>query len=147
MSGTAQDVGWVARTPLRPLFSSVDKADLPGSLGRVAGYPSLLERTPLVNGHIGFLTALLGAKWSDPDERASTYLERALIDLHIAVLAARRVPLAVSDGEALRVRMERFVQDNLTDPTLGPQAVADAMGVSLRSAHHVFNRDGRTLAA
>ncbi|HXV92692.1 MAG TPA: helix-turn-helix domain-containing protein [Pseudonocardia sp.] len=48
---------------------------------------------------------------------------------------------------AQRLRAERFVEENLADPGLGPADVAEALGVSLRYVHRLFEDGPDTVAA
>jgi len=49
-------------------------------------------------------------------------------------------------SEGLRHRMEEIVEARLTDPALTPGTIAAELGISLRYAHQVFNREDQTIA-
>jgi AraC-like DNA-binding protein len=46
----------------------------------------------------------------------------------------------------LRSRILALIDRNLSDPELGPQSIADALGISLRWAHRQFDDDGSSIA-
>lgn len=49
--------------------------------------------------------------------------------------------------DALALQMQRYMLDNLGDPELTPQSVADAHFISLRHLHNVFDSGEETVAA
>lgn len=57
-------------------------------------------------------------------------------------LATPVVPLQNRLGQ----RIEGFIQDNLTDPALGPAAIAEAVGISVRHLHRLFSARGRRVS-
>lgn len=52
---------------------------------------------------------------------------------------------AGSEAPELRLRVLRFVDAHITEPTLTPFIIAEAMGVSVRHLHRVFSVSGNTL--
>ncbi|HXY04030.1 MAG TPA: helix-turn-helix domain-containing protein [Terriglobales bacterium] len=44
----------------------------------------------------------------------------------------------------LCVRMAKFIEKHLADPTLGPASIAAALGISTRHLHRLFAKHGRT---
>lgn len=68
---------------------------------------------------------------------------RATLDLLIAAIEP-----AAEEGayqRALRARIQDFVLAHLDDPALGPEQVAQAIGISARQVHRLFNAGGVTL--
>jgi AraC family transcriptional activator of tynA and feaB len=79
------------------------------------------------------------------DEAAST------LDAYLEVLAsclggASSAGSVVSRPDRLGERIQGFIQDNLTDPTLGPAAIAEAVGISVRHLHRLFSARGRRVS-
>ena len=104
----------------------------------------LLPRSPLTNGFTGFLRQLAaGPMTPNPTERA--HLDRALHALVTSVLA-----VAAAEGrtgpEELRFAIHDHIERNIADPGLGPRSIAEALDVSLRWVHRVFNVDGQSVA-
>ena len=139
---------YTADGPIRLLVVKLDADRVPAHIRDAPPLPAgPLPRTRLVNSYIAFVSAMLPTSVDHTTEEPDEYLGRALEDLHIDVLAeahGRALPEPGSDG--LRYRITEFVDSNLGDPTLGPGSIASALGISLRYAHQVFNRDGQTLA-
>lgn len=52
----------------------------------------------------------------------------------------------VSRPDRLGERIESFIQHNLADPTLGPIAIAEAAGISVRHLHRLFSARGRRVS-
>ncbi len=53
--------------------------------------------------------------------------------------------LTGSETPGLRVRVLQFLDAHITEPTLTPFVIAEAMGVSVRHLHRVFSVSGNTL--
>jgi AraC-like DNA-binding protein len=67
--------------------------------------------------------------------------ERALLDLVVTVVAGRQVAPAM----AHRAAAKSYVEDHLTDPRLGAEQVAQAIGISTRQLTRVFAADGTSV--
>ncbi|HTU75750.1 MAG TPA: helix-turn-helix domain-containing protein [Trebonia sp.] len=67
--------------------------------------------------------------------------ERALLDLVVAVVAGRQVAQAT----AHRAAAKSYIEDHLTDPRLGAEQVARAIGISTRQLTRVFAADGTSV--
>jgi AraC-like DNA-binding protein len=79
------------------------------------------------------------------DEAASA------LDAYFEVLASCLGDASPSRPVALRPnrlgeRIEGFIQDNLADPELGPAAIAEAVGISVRHLHRLFSARGRRVS-
>ena len=73
------------------------------------------------------------------------------LDAYLEILASclgNDSPLrsVVSRPDRLGERIEGFIQDNLADPTLGPAAIAETVGISVRHLHRVFSARGRRVS-
>ncbi|MCD2191829.1 helix-turn-helix domain-containing protein [Actinomycetospora endophytica] len=75
--------------------------------------------------------------------RHATELVRTLFDDELSRrgLLERRDP-----HEELRTRIDRYIDEQLADPTLSPSSIAAAMFVSPRHLHALLAEDGRTVA-
>jgi AraC-like DNA-binding protein len=67
--------------------------------------------------------------------------ERALLDL-VAVLVAGR---QAAQATAHRAAAKSYIEDHLTDPCLGAEQVASAIGISTRQLTRVFAADGSSV--
>jgi AraC-like DNA-binding protein len=80
---------------------------------------------------------------------SSARLADHLLDL-LALLCADHVEANVTGFDwarhALRMRVYSFIEDNLRDPQLSPQTVADAHHISLRALHKLFEAEDTTVA-
>ncbi len=73
------------------------------------------------------------------------------LDAYLEMLAsclgsASPLRSVVSRSDRLGERIEGFIQDNLADPTLGPAAIAEAVGISVRHLHRLFSARGRRVS-
>ena len=79
------------------------------------------------------------------DEAASA------LDAYLEILAsclngANLSTSVISRPDRLSERIEGFIQDNLADPALGPGAIAEAVGISVRHLHRLFSARGRRVS-
>lgn len=70
---------------------------------------------------------------------------RATLDLLIAAIEPEADASEGAYQRALRARIQDFVLAHLEDPELGPEQVAQAIGISARQVHRLFNAGGVTL--
>ena len=101
----------------------------------------------------------IGALFVDTLKTAISHVEtldartRDVMGLHILDLLclAIRADHRVLDSETSSVRAghlhraEQFIRDNLKDPDLGPRAVADSCGISLRYLQRLFSDTGQSV--
>ncbi|WP_330334525.1 helix-turn-helix domain-containing protein [Streptomyces sp. NBC_00536] len=85
------------------------------------------------------------------DESDGERLGLASLDLAAGLLASRadaqdRVP-PETRHQVLRARIDVFIQDHLTDPQLGPDAIAAHHHISVRLLHQLFRPRGETVSA
>jgi AraC-like DNA-binding protein len=73
--------------------------------------------------------------------RPVTADERALVDLVAVLVAGRRGAQAV----AHRAAAKSYIEDHLTEPDLGAERVADAIGISTRQLSRVFAADDTSI--
>ncbi|HWX95086.1 MAG TPA: helix-turn-helix domain-containing protein [Terriglobales bacterium] len=66
----------------------------------------------------------------------------AYLDLLAACIGRCQTPLY--SRPALRERIHRFIEANISEPTLGPGKVASAVGISVRHLHRLFSISGST---
>jgi AraC-like DNA-binding protein len=76
------------------------------------------------------------------DEHAATLLTENLCNL--LALATADVPTRKLAGELQTEALLAFCRQRLHDPELTPQAVADALGISVRTLHLRFSATGRS---
>lgn len=62
-----------------------------------------------------------------------------------AVLAGDDPISTPSEGDLAR-RVVQYIEDNLDDPQLGPQGIAEHFFISTRTLHRLFAREGETVA-
>ncbi|CAL9334742.1 Transcriptional activator NphR [Streptomyces sp. enrichment culture] len=76
----------------------------------------------------------------------------SIVDLLCIVAAGTATGRGASDGErasghgGMADRIRQFVSENLQDPALGPELVAERHRVSVRYVHKVFTTQGTTLS-
>ncbi len=94
----------------------------------------------------GNLSQLSQSLYDDAGSMGPEEITSAL-DSYFEVLASciRGQGTAAPDKQELRTRILHFVDAHLTDPTLTPFIIADAVGVSVRHLHRVFSAAGTTL--
>ncbi|MGT2424790.1 helix-turn-helix domain-containing protein [Amnibacterium kyonggiense] len=135
-----------ATAAVRVLRSSVGIEHVPEYLrrrGTTIAAP--LARTALSESFVSFASALLRSSAAGLPARGQQLI-RATADLQNAVLdEAQRGADRASGPARLRERMEEYIETHLTDPDLGPVVLAEALGVSVRYAHVVFNDGARTI--
>jgi len=94
-----------------------------------------------------YLLMLLRRRF-DAHSPANASLGAAAEEMLVAMLMQqegyRADSAAVSGG--LRLRAEALIQSRYADPETGPQAVADALGVSLRSLQRAYAETGATVS-
>jgi AraC-like DNA-binding protein len=104
------------------------------------------------SGLSGLLSSFLRSFWDQYATRIDVaFSERvgsALLELTASAYAV--VPQAAAEGSTLktawRVRIRDYIETHLGDPDLTPQRVADALHMSARYLHHLFE-DGEESAA
>jgi len=92
---------------------------------------------------------LVAARLEEMDEQARTMSGRHLVDmLAMAVSADEKMlnPNASSVQMAHLHRVENFIRLNLASPSLNPQAIADACGISVRYLHQLFSGLDRSVS-
>jgi AraC family transcriptional activator of tynA and feaB len=70
---------------------------------------------------------------------------RATLDLLVAAIEPEAESGEGAYQRALRARIQDFILAHLDDPALGPEKVAQAIGISARQVHRLFNAGGVTL--
>ncbi|MEB7503997.1 helix-turn-helix transcriptional regulator [Arthrobacter koreensis] len=108
----------------------------------------LLPVDPLARAAQKYLLTLLRRRF-DPHSPANASLGAAAEEMLVAMLMEQegyRADSAAAFG-GLRLRAEALIQALCTEPELGPQAVADALGVSLRSLQRAYAEAGTTVSA
>ena len=105
-------------------------------LAEIGAIPSLKRSAParLLARYLDALAAELPSL----DHAARTAAADAALELLRAAVEPG-VPTARSARrDALRAQVRRFVRANLQDPTLGPETIARAQAISVRSLHALF---------
>jgi AraC-like DNA-binding protein len=108
-----------------------------------------------VSGHSGLgapislLARHLARHLDDTGATDGARLAAALMDLLIVALAERldrgAAVSAATRKRALLVRVQAFIERQLTDPRLSPGVIAAAHHVSLRSLHELFEQQGTSV--
>ncbi|AEA25883.1 helix-turn-helix domain-containing protein [Pseudonocardia benzenivorans] len=81
------------------------------------------------------------------DERTGAAAADVVLELLRAVVEPGMPETREARREALRARVRRFVRVNLPDPGLGPESIARALAVSVRTLHSAFEDSGESVAA
>ncbi|WP_433555260.1 helix-turn-helix domain-containing protein [Pseudonocardia xinjiangensis] len=81
------------------------------------------------------------------DERTAAAAGDVVLELLRAVVEPELPQARAARREALRARARRYVRAHLTDPALGPETIARALSVSLRTLHAVFEDTEESVAA
>jgi AraC-like DNA-binding protein len=133
--------------PVRVLGATIGAAFLPPGLMERGPLPLRpLTRSRLVMSYIVFLRQLCVPPMV-PMHAEGPYLARAIADLELALVAeALDDSLDEAGIEGLRYRIRDHIGRNLSDPRLGPQSIASALGVSVRYVHRAFNTDETSVA-
>lgn len=142
-----------APTGMRVLRVLVDVDAVPPFLLNGEPLPAdVIRRTKLVNSAVAFFSTLFAkSEVDDPsdDPELNPHLREALLDLVIALIAEARAMTTDHEDQPrgdLRDRIEDYVADHLGDASLSPVSIAAALGISVRYAHQVFNREETTLS-
>lgn len=108
----------------------------------------LLRVDPLAVAAQKYLLMLLRRRF-DANSPANASLGAAAEEMLVAMLMEQegyRVDSAAVFG-GLRLRAEALIQSRCTEQETGPQTVADALGVSLRSLQRAYAETGTTVSA
>jgi AraC-like DNA-binding protein len=103
-----------------------------------------LDRTPLAEGFAALISSLLRTA-AEGRLTPSAHMIKAVAELQSAVLAEAQDTADRPISNSLRDRIEDYIDAHLADPDLGPAAIAEALGISLRHAHGTFGHDGMTI--
>lgn len=98
------------------------------------------------SGSTALVSSCVRALAEGAAELSSTMQEsaaRAAIEMIVGLIEDRLVRTAPE--VALRASVDGWIDAHLTDPALGPEAVADAHAVSVRTVYRLFSGDGHTL--
>lgn len=143
-----QPVAVTATSDVRALRSVVGVEHIPAALQRDgASVPGPLPRTALLQSFAAFVGTVLRSS-RQHHLPVGPQLIAAMVELQSAVLAQAQQVVEFPVGPAgLRYRIEQHIQQHHTDPSLDVAAIAQAVGISIRHAHGVFNDGDRTIAA
>ncbi|NEY32115.1 helix-turn-helix domain-containing protein [Streptomyces sp. PRKS01-65] len=86
-------------------------------------------------------------QYSACTERDAAVLQGTILDLLTAMLRHHlggSTTLPDEPGNALFLRLTRYIGDHLADPELGPRSLAAAHCISVRYVHRIFQRNGTT---
>jgi len=92
---------------------------------------------------------LIPGRFETMSKEAHTSVGQQLVDLLVLALKSDHRVLASSSSsvrEAHLARIEAFVRSNLTDPSLDPERIAAACGISVRYLHGLFRGTDQTVA-
>jgi AraC-like DNA-binding protein len=88
----------------------------------------------------------LAAELSELDERTAAAAADVVLELLRAVVEPEMPEARSARREALRARARRYVRSHLPDPALGPESIARALSVSVRTLHAVFSDTDESVA-
>jgi AraC-like DNA-binding protein len=131
------------------VMATVPMAALPDRAASIAELTcNVLPKTALLVAATAFLsTVALGLP--QPGSTAATFVEHAIVDLVLAVIAEQTaeslLPESVEAGT--RVRIRDFVLRRLPDAELGPQRIATEFGISTRYLHRLFESEDVSVGA
>ncbi|OLT19479.1 hypothetical protein BJF78_10975 [Pseudonocardia sp. CNS-139] len=80
----------------------------------------------------------LASELPELDERTAAAAADVVLELLRAVVEPEMPEARAARREALRARVRRYIRANLPDPALGPESIARALSVSVRTLHAVF---------
>ena len=89
-------------------------------------------------------TTTNGGGFSGPDGEAAAEM---VLPLLRSMYGAQEIADPRSRPEALLTRMQRYAMENLHDPELGPESIAQAHFVSTRYVQKIFATSGTTVSA
>jgi AraC-like DNA-binding protein len=131
------------------ILTTVPMTLLPGKANQLGLLTATtLPRTALVAAATSFLgTVSLGLP--QPGSAAAAFLEHAIVDLLLAVVAERTAGLlpAQASEAGTRVRIRDFVLRRLPDAELGPQRIAAEFGISTRYLHRLFESEDTSVGS
>ena len=133
---------WQFLLPMTVIYASVAASSLPDPLLPSRLPCGVLQRTRLVSSYISIMQNLAESSSSFTAIEAD-YLWRAFANLEVAVIAEAAGEVG-PEPDAVRTRITDYVHGHLGDPTLGPESLALALGISVRSGHRSF--DGADLS-
>jgi AraC family transcriptional activator of tynA and feaB len=111
----------------------------------VEALPWLAER-PGTRLLVRYVNALAD-ELAELDERTAAAAADVVLELLRAVVEPELPEAREARREALRARARRYVRANLPDPGLGPETIAKALAVSVRTLHAVFSDTDESVAA
>jgi AraC family transcriptional regulator, positive regulator of tynA and feaB len=131
------------------ILTTIPMSLLPGKAAKIATMTAVaLPKTPLVAAAANFLgTVSLGLP--QPGSAAASFVEHAIVDLTLAVIAERTAEeLPPESAEAgTRVRIRDFVMRRLPDTELGPRRIATEFGISIRYLHRLFESEDTSVSS
>jgi AraC-like DNA-binding protein len=113
-------------------------------LAEVEGLSALGER-PATRLLVRYIDAL-ATELPGLDERTRETASDVVLELLRAVVEPDLPAERTARREALRARVRRYVRANLTDQALGPESIARALSVSVRTVHAAFEDSGESVA-
>ncbi|NUK15331.1 helix-turn-helix domain-containing protein [Streptomyces lunaelactis] len=130
----------------------IPRTALPLRSGRVDRL--LGQRIPVSGGTTAILAEFLGTLLSHGPQCGGEEINRLgsmTLDLATACLAQQLGALDEAPAEAraqvMRQRINAFIEHNLGDPELTPQAIADRYNISLRTLYNLFREEPFSVAA
>jgi len=136
--------------PSKMLVIKTPRHELEARLGKTRDIvASLIKPCTAKDRLTSSVTALLPSLARESSSAGEGIIANGLLDL-IAVSLAKAVEGArprISSAKALvLLNIRAAIEARLTDPKLAPQAIADAVGVSVRYANHVLAEQGTSLS-
>jgi len=115
---------------------------------------SALPILPRIDGTSGLGATLsrLATSLYEEAQRLTLQQGRAAVEAYLHLLsgcvgAAEPCSATAVQSDDLRTRIDRFIEEHLTEPTLSPTEIALAARVSVRHLHRLFVTKGSTVSA
>jgi AraC family transcriptional activator of tynA and feaB len=115
-------------------------------LSALPALPRISLATPMGATLFRLLTSLFQEAEVFTVEEGASALDAYLEVLASCLEGANLATPVFSRQNRLGERIEGFIQDSLSDPALGPAAIAQAVGISVRHLHRLFSARGRRVS-
>jgi AraC-like DNA-binding protein len=114
-------------------------------LSTLPALPRISQATQMGSTLFHLLTSLFQQAEVFTAEQAASALD-AYLEVLASCLDGANLTRPVLSHNRLGQLIEGFIQDNLADPALGPAAIAEAVGISVRHLHRLFSARGRRVS-
>ncbi|HEY1971879.1 MAG TPA: helix-turn-helix domain-containing protein [Pseudonocardia sp.] len=134
---------WRTQGASRALQIPVDALNLPVEVIRCAA--ARIQTSPLAGLMTGHIVDLAGNADRIADDQQAASVGAVSLDLARALIASAAGHDSGVQQDTLLSQVREYVRQNLTDPDLGPSAIADAHNISVRQLYALCARAGFSL--